>query len=663
MRPSCLALLALVACTPDPTPGPGVQPGGDGADTEPDTDLDTDAGTDTATDTDPDTDTGGTDTGAPPVPDIPPAIILFVGDGMGPEHVAGGGLLATGDRDGLTLRQAPHQGTVRTASLSGYTDSAAAATTIASGARTWNGKIGRGPDGADLETLLDLARARGMATGVVTTDAVTGATPAAFLVHTDSRYQYDDIADALVFALPDVLLGGGADRMLARLTGELMPDGAPEVQLVRTATELAAATDDERPLVGIFAQSTLPFVLDGRGEAPDLPTMVSAALDRLEDDPEGFLLVVEGARIDHASHLNLTDRVHHETVELDQTVAAVLARSAAWVDRGTTVVVTADHECGGIGVPQTGTAGEIPPTTWRWGDHTNTRVGAYAWGPGTDALAGAQADHRDVHAAVVSALSGRPPVTPAADRVADGDLRDLGGPVVVQAWASDLAGWSQLDALRIAADEGGLWIGVDGVFNDNAHAVLAWIDLDAGSGTGVGADMVLEDHAGALDHAIASMVPQALPGGLGFDAVAGTLEMVDIRLGRLYDHGGVRLFHPPSGSAGDLWWMPGVINAEFSRVARLGPVLGVPTGTADGVGLELRIPWESVAPDGLPAGGTTIAVAVTVSDAAGAWASNQALPSWPAEAAPAPGALPFETVVMLDVDGAGVATSAAVLGP
>jgi alkaline phosphatase len=669
MRLPLLSLIALVACTPAPPKGNGVGAGVGDTDTQPDTDADTDPGTDTdtATDTDTDTDSGGTDTdtdtGDPPIPDLPPAIVLFIGDGMGQEHVAGGGLLATGSRDGLMLRQAPHQGTLRTASLGGYTDSAAAATTLATGTRTWNTKIGRGPNGADLETLLDLATARGMATGVVTTDAVTGATPSSFLVHVDSRYQYNDIADALVFALPDVLMGGGADRMVPRLTGDLMPDGVPDVQLVQTAEELAAATEDERPLVGFFAQNTLPFVFDGRGDAPDLPTMVGAALDRLEDDPEGFLLIVEAARIDHASHLNLTDRVHHETVELDNTVTAVLARSEAWTERGTTVVVTADHECGGIGVPQIGTAGETPTTTWRWGDHTNSRVGVYAWGPGTEALADTEGDHRDAHAAVVSALTGLDPVAPTADRLADGDLDDLGAPIAVQAWSSDHAGWSQLDALRVAADEGGLWIGVDGVFNDNEHAVLAWIDLDAGAGTGVGADMVIEDHAGALDHAIASMVPGATPEGVGFDAVVGTLEMVDVRLGRLYDLGGARVFHPPSGEAANLWWMPSIVNADFSRVARMGPVEGVTTGTADGVGLELRVPWESLAPDGLPPDGTTVAIAVTLSDAAGTWASNQALPSWPTSGSPEPGALQFESVVWVDVDAAGVATGTPVVAP
>ncbi len=660
MRTFLFGLFIATACT-DPSPaGPGVTPGA--ADGEPPVDTGSSSDTDADTDADTDTDTD-TDTGNPTVPDLPPAIVLFVGDGMGQEHVAGGGLLATGDRDGLQLRQAPHQATIRTASLSGYTDSAAAATTLATGVRTWNQMIGRGPQGADLETIMDLARVRGMATGVITTDAVTGATPSSFLVHVSSRYQYDAIADGIVSSLPDVLLGGGSDRMLPRLAGDQMPDGAPDVQVVQTAAELAAADADDRPLVGLFAANTLPFVLDGRGSAPSLPEMVSAALDRLEDDPEGFLLVVEAARIDHASHLNLTNRVHYETVELDDTVSAVLERSAEWTDHGTTVIVTADHECGGIGVPQVGTAGEIPQTTWRWGDHTNTQVGAYAWGPGTEALAGTEGDHRDIHAAIVAAITGLPPVTPVPDRIADGDLDDIGPPIAVQTWESDLAGWSQLDALRVAADESGLWVGVDGVFNDNAHAVLVWIDLDAGAGTGVGGDLIIEDHAGAMDHAIASMVPQTLPGGLGFDAVAGTLGLADVRLGRLYDQGGVRLFHPPHGAVDDLWWMPGVVNADFARVARLGPVAGVTTGTAAGVGLEARIPWESVAPDGLPSTGTTIAVAVTVSDAAGAWASNQALPAWPTDASPAPGALPFQDVVMLDVDAAGVATGTAVVGP
>jgi hypothetical protein len=139
--------------------------------------------------------------------------------------------------------------------------------------------------------------------------------------------------------------------------------------------------------------------------------------------------------------------------------------------------------------------------------------------------------------------------------------------------------------------------------------------------------------------------------------------MVDVRLGRLYDLGGARVFHPPTGEAADLWWMPGIVNADFSRVARMGPIEGVTTGTADGVGLELRVPWDSLAPDGLPTGGTTVAIAVTVSDAAGTWASNQALPAWPTSASPDPRALPFESVVWIDVDAAGVATGTPVVAP
>ncbi|MFZ5478840.1 MAG: alkaline phosphatase, partial [Myxococcota bacterium] len=103
----------------------------------------------------------GDDTGdsAPTSPGPAPAVVLFVGDGMGFEHVAGGSLHVTGERGGLTMETAPHQGRVRTASLSGVTDSAAAATALASGHKTWNDVVGLDADGLAVESIVERARA------------------------------------------------------------------------------------------------------------------------------------------------------------------------------------------------------------------------------------------------------------------------------------------------------------------------------------------------------------------------------------------------------------------------------------------------------------------------------------------------------------------------
>lgn len=599
---------------------------------------------------DPSTPETGTvpDTADSATPRVPVGVVLFVGDGMGPEHVKGAGLLATGDPEGLSLLSAPIQGTVRTASLSGFTDSAAAATTLATGVRTHNGRLGVDKDGAALETIFDLARARGLATGVVTTDVLSGATPAAFLVHEESRYAVAAIAAGLVANLPDVLFGGGKDLLLP-----MLPD---EAKVVTTAAELAADPRTSGPLVGLFARGSLPFVIEDRAEAPDLPTQVLAALDVLEQDPEGFVLVVEAARIDHASHANRTDAVFHEAVELADAVDAVVSRAAGWTDRDLTLVVTADHECGGLQVLDEPPAGVVPTAAWRWYDHTNTRVGAYAWGDAALPLQGQDRDHRWIHAVLASAISGDDLIAPAEDRVADGVLSDLGAPVAVQVWDSDRnPGRGQLDALRLAADPSGLWVGIDGVYDDHEDVVLAWMDLDVGAGTGMGADLTVLDVFGSVDTVVNVLQPTSLPPGFGLDAVVGVFDATQLRLSSLSDRAGLRLLTPPSGQPDDLWWMPTVVNPSFARVAQSEGVLGIPTGDTSGEGLELFVPWTALFPEGLPSAGTEIGVAVTLSSVDGTTVSNQALPPWPSASGPEAAPLPFEAFAVLAVSGSGEA--------
>lgn len=589
-------------------------------------------------------DTGGSDT-APPPP-APPRVVLFIGDGMGLEHVAGGGLYATGARDGLGFARAPVRGRVRTASLSGLTDSAAAATTLAAGVKTWNGRIGLDAAGAPVTTVVDRARARGMATGVVTTDTLLGATPAAFLVHTESRNDAVEIAAQLAAGLPDVLLGGGRAALAP------VVDRAA-VQVVEDPAALAAAPADGRPLLGLLAPATLPFVVEGDPTAPPLADLATAALDRLLPDPDGFLLIVEGARIDHAAHLNRTDAVHLETAALGAAVDAVRARLDA-DGAPYLLLVTADHECGGLRVPETGAAGVVPPSTWRWGDHTNTEVGVYAWGAPAEVLHDAVVDNTALHAVLQAAIEGTPPVLPAPGRLADGALTDLGDPVVTQAWPTDFgAGWNQLDALRVTTDATGLWVGIDGVFDDDANAVLVLIDLDPGAGTGLGAGLTLADPSADLDALLSDLAVDVAVPGVGFDAALASVAVSDVRRGAPLPTGGLRLFAPPHGTADDLWWMDAAINHDFSRVARGGPAAAAgPTGVPSGAGLEAVLPWESLFPDGLPADGAALALVAALVQAPGGRPSNQALPPFPSGAAPA-GPLPVRAVVTLAVDATG----------
>jgi len=618
--------------------------------------IDSGGGDDTDDTDDPDTgDSGDTGEELPPWDDGPPPfVVLFVGDGMGFDHIRGAGMLTEGGVGSLSMESAPYHGRLKTASRSGYTDSAAAATTLYSGVKTVNGRIGRTHDGVDLDTLRDIAELRGLSVGVVTTDTLTGATPASFITHATNRYDDGDIVAGIVADPTHVMLGGGA-LALAEVFD------LTTVQLVQTEEELIEADlTDPRPLVGLFADHSLPFLVDDEaaGPAPSLVQLTETALDVLLADPDGALLIVEGARIDHASHTNRTDQVFAEVLALDEAIAATLARAETLTDHAVTVVVTADHECGGLVVGDDFDEVGNPESRWLWFDHTNRDVGVFVWGDGGALVHDQRIDNSYVHAVLDGALRSRAPVAPVVGKVPDGDLDDLGAAVATQTHATDFgSGFNQLDGLRVTSDEDGLWIGVDGVFDEHANGVLVWLDLDHGAGTGVGADLVLSDPIGVLDRLIGAIQPDPSVLGTGFDVVVGQIAATYVRGYLTYDLGGVRQFQPPRGLADDFAWQLGVVNyddgnlADREQARDAEPSPGFTTG-----GMEVQIPHVALWDGGLPAEGAELAVFVTLSSGNGDTMSNQALPAYATDAAPSPDDVPVQAVVVLTLDGAGNVT-------
>lgn len=648
--------MALIGCSADHVPKlPGaadVDWGGDSPGPEPDSADPQD--TADPGDSGDSGDSGDTGDDLPPWDDgPPPLVVLFVGDGMGLEHIRGAGMLTEGGVGSLTMESAPYQGRVKTASLSGYTDSAAAATTLYTGVKTVNGRIGRTHDDHDLDSLRDIAQLRGLSVGVVTSDELVGATPASFLTHATHRYDESDIVAGIVGDPADVMLGGGA----LALAENFDPD---VVQLVQSEDELVDADlTDPRPLIGLFSDRTLPYVVDPEDgqPGPPLATLTQTALDVLLADPDGALLIVEGARIDHASHGNQTNRVFAEVLGLDAAIAATLARAETLTGHAVTVVVTADHECGGLVVGDGLDEEGMPDSRWLWIDHTNRDVGVFVWGDGGELIADQRVDNSYVHAILDGALRSRSPVAPVVPRVPDGDLDDLGSAVAIQDHDTDFgSGFNQLDALRVTSDENGLWIGVDGVFDEHANGVLVWLDLDHGEGTGVGADLVLADPIGVLDRLTGELQLKPTVAGTGFDAVVGQVAASYVRGYVTYDLGGVRQFQPPRGLADDFAWQFGVVNYDDGNIADREPARdAAATGLTQG-GMEVYVPHGSLWEGGLPASGVEIAVFVTLSSASGDTMSNQALPAYGSDVAPSSDDVPVQAVVSLSIDGSGVVT-------
>jgi alkaline phosphatase len=246
--------------------------------------------------------------------------------------------------------------------------------------------VGVGPDSMPVRTVLHLARSRGMATGLVATAALTHATPAAFASHVPNRGMYWEIARQMADQQINVLLGGGrryfdaAERedgqdLLARITRD--------AAFVQSAAELLALdASRHRSLVGLFWEDHPGDALE---RAPSLSQMTRAALEVLEQEPQGFFLMVEAAQIDWRGHENapLQD-VIAEMLDFDLAI-----RAGLWFQRqrpNTLLVVVSDHDTGGLAIhpDTTGVLAAHYTTT----GHTVDLVPLFARGPGAELFGG-----------------------------------------------------------------------------------------------------------------------------------------------------------------------------------------------------------------------------------------------------------------------------------
>ncbi len=314
----------------------------------------------------------------------PKNVILMVGDGMGRGSIRAAGLFAHGAAGSLAFENFPHQSLVRTASADQtVTDSAAAATAMACGRKVNNGVLSLAipGNGAELETVLEAHQARGHRVGLVITAAIEDATPAAFAAHEASRSSYPQIAqDYLQRSRPDLLLGAfqgnGVTPEAARAAG---------YSVATQKQQLLDMPSGTWPLAGLFAQGSLPYEWDGDySNIPRLSEMTGQALSRLEQAGQAFFLLVENENIDESGHGNHLER--HIAATLESAKAVELA--VAWSERhpDTLLVVTSDHETGGLSVLAGRGQGQLPEVRWSSGGHTDQEVGLFARGPGSESL-------------------------------------------------------------------------------------------------------------------------------------------------------------------------------------------------------------------------------------------------------------------------------------
>ncbi|MGD9151178.1 MAG: alkaline phosphatase [Desulfobacterales bacterium] len=331
---------------------------------------------------------------------------------------------------------------------SGATDSAAAATAMSTAEKTYGGAIGVDLDKQPLLHVLESCEAAGMSTGVVSSVEFSHATPAAFVAHNEARGNYADIANEIIYeSACEVIMGAGApdydnsgvacsdvdpidekpdacmntkyvggDETWDDLTDDFMVidnvadadgDGIPDGwKVIRSREEFQKMASGDTParVIGLpYVYQTLqqkrggdgyadPYVVPLISSVPTLEEMTKAALNVLDDDPDGLFLMVEGGAVDWASHANQSGRMIEEQIDFNNAVQAVMdwiKANSSWGE--TLLIVTGDHETGYLTGPDSDPtwkpivnhgAGNLPGMQWNSGSHTNQLIPFFAKGCG-----------------------------------------------------------------------------------------------------------------------------------------------------------------------------------------------------------------------------------------------------------------------------------------
>lgn len=394
----------------------------------------------------------------------PKNIILFISDGCGYYQIDAANIYQYGKTGVQVYEKFPVKFAMSTYSADGHgyspdqawqsfdyvkekpTDSAAAATAIATGHKTRDGYICVDTTGQRLETIIERAEKSGKATGVVTNVMLSHGTPAGFVAHNQSRHNYLEISKEMILeSAVDVIMGcghpyydnnggiaadtlfvfaGGQETWQGLVAGTIGNDADGDntadpwtlIQNRAEFQELAAGSTPKR-VIGIpKARSTLqqgrggdavgnPYAEPLNEAVPDLAEMTAAAVNILDNDADGFFLMVEGGAVDWACHANQSGRMIEEEIDFNRAVEAAVEwvnRNSSWDE--TLVIVTGDHECGYLTGPGSGSVypdsvsagqpvwnplvnngkGNLPGMEWHSGKHTNSLIPLFAKGAGSE---------------------------------------------------------------------------------------------------------------------------------------------------------------------------------------------------------------------------------------------------------------------------------------
>lgn len=293
----------------------------------------------------------------------PKNIILLIGDGNGLTQISATTLANNG---ALTLTQLKNIGFLKTQSADDFTtDSAGAGTAIATGEKTNNRAIGTNVDGKALTNITEILSAKGFKTGLITTDEITGATPSAFYAHQTDRGMEAEIAQNLTTSTLNLFI--------SEPTAKVSSVNSNSFTMVSSIDELPNSKANK---VGAFFSKEAKE--DKAVKAEQLANALKQALAYMGKQKAPFFIMAEGAKIDSYGHANAIDGVIAESISFDKAITQAL--KFADENKNTLVIITADHETGGLTIPQGNVLSHTIEADFTTHDHTGTMVPIFAYG-------------------------------------------------------------------------------------------------------------------------------------------------------------------------------------------------------------------------------------------------------------------------------------------
>ena len=325
-------------------------------------------------------------------------VILLIGDGMGLAQTTAG---MYANHNALTITNLRNIGLVKTFSLSNFiTDSAASGTAYATGKKTKNGCIGVDSLGNEMPNMTEILAPLGYATGIITTDKISGATPSAFYAHQIKRSMTKEILEDLVDTKALFIAGSSISDLKKEGADVLNALKEKNFNILQNYKDLASSIQAEK-IALICDDENAKFISEGR-DRDYLKETTSQAIKFLsEKSKKGFFLMVEGAQIDWASHNNVIENVVREVLDFDKAVEEALR----FADKNgeTLVIITADHETGGMSLQD----GDIEKGTikarFASSGHSPIMVPVYTYGPQAQLFRGVQ-DNTEIFSKILEAL-------------------------------------------------------------------------------------------------------------------------------------------------------------------------------------------------------------------------------------------------------------------